>query len=117
MTNPVVHWEIGAKDAAKMGAFYGELFGWRIDHNTALNYRMVDTGGAGIGGGIFQTDQKTMPPYVTFYIQVDDLQAYLDKAQQLGGKTIVPPMPIPNMGAMAMFADPEGHVIGLFKTA
>ncbi len=104
MPNPVVHWEIGAQDAAKIGAFYGELFGWRTDHNPALNYRRVDTGVE----GIMPTDQKTMPPYVTFYIQVDDLQAYLDRELRLGGKSVVPPRRIPGIGAFALFADPEG---------
>ncbi len=115
MTNPVVHWELGAKDAAKMGAFYGELFGGKIDHNVAMNYRMVDTGEQGLGGDIRQTDKDGMPPYVTFYVQVDDLQAYLDKAKELGGKIMVPPTPIPNMGAFALFTDPEGQILGLFK--
>ncbi len=115
MTNPVVHWELGAKDAAKMGAFYGELFGWKIEHNAAMNYRMVDTGDQGLGGGIRQNDKVSMPPYVTFYVQVDDLQAYLDKVEQLGGKTMVPPTVIPNMGAFALFTDPEGQMLGLFK--
>ncbi len=59
--------------------------------------------------------QAGMPPYVTFYAQVDDLQEYLNKAGALGAKTIVPPTPIPDTGAFAMFADPDGHMVGLFK--
>jgi len=31
MTHPVVHWEIGANDAAKLNDFYSKLFGWTID--------------------------------------------------------------------------------------
>jgi hypothetical protein len=58
-----------------------------------------------------------MPPYLTFYVAVDDLAAALVKAESLGGKTIVPPTPIPNVGAFAMFEDPEGHMIGLMKEA
>ena len=50
---------------------------------------------------------------VTFYVQVDDLQAYLDKAESLGGKTIMPPMEIPDMVKLAVFSDPEGNVIGI----
>lgn len=53
--------------------------------------------------------------YVTFYAQVDDLQAYLDKATQLGGKTLVPPTDVPEAGSFAWFADPEGNAIGLWK--
>ena len=114
MGHPIVHWEIAAKDANKAREFYGALFDWKIEVDPALNYGLVDTGGEGINGGIFQA-QGEMPPYLTVYVNVDDLQAYLDKAESLGGKTIVPPTPIPNMGAFAMFHDPEGNLVGLFK--
>ena len=44
--------------------------------------------------------------------------AYLAKAETLGATTIVPPTELPQFGlTFAMFADPEGHVIGLSKGA
>ena len=52
---------------------------------------------------------------MTFYAQVDDLQAYLDKAEQLGGMTVMPPTEIPNVVTLAMFSDPEGNIIGMVK--
>ncbi len=53
---------------------------------------------------------------VTFYVQVDDLDAYLKKAESLGGRTVVPPTEIPNMVTFAMFSDPDGNAVGLVKT-
>jgi len=47
------------------------------------------------------------------YVQVEDPQAALDKAESLGGKTVLPVMTIPNTVTLALFADPEGHVVGL----
>ena len=41
-----------------------------------------------------QTTEDMPPNYVSIYIQVDDIQACLDKAESLGGKTIVPPTPV-----------------------
>jgi predicted enzyme related to lactoylglutathione lyase len=115
MANPVVHFEIGARDRKGLQDFYGQLFGWQINADNPMNYGMVDTGGpGGINGGIFQAGPGE-PAYLTVYVQVDDLQASLDKAASLGGKTLVPPMPIPNVGAIALFQDPEGHCVGLFK--
>ena len=115
MAHPVVHFEIAGKDGKKLQEFYGKLFDWKIEVDPAMNYGMVDTGGeGGINGGIFQAPPEA-PAYLTFYIQVDDLQAYLDKAISLGGSVMVPPTPIPNMGAFAMFHDPEGNLVGLFK--
>ena len=50
---------------------------------------------------------------VTFYVEVSDLKAHLEKIEGLGGKTTMPPMYIPGGPKIAMFADPEGNVIGL----
>jgi hypothetical protein len=114
---PVVHWEIGARDGAKLQEFYRTLFDWKIQVDPQFHYGMVDTGGqGGINGGI-----STLPaeahPYVTFYVRVDNLESSLAKAEGLGGKTIIPPTPIPGVGSIAMFTDPEGHCVGLFKPA
>jgi predicted enzyme related to lactoylglutathione lyase len=55
--------------------------------------------------------------HVTWYVQSDDLQADLDKAESLGGRTVMPPMdPMPGT-SIALFTDPEGHVIGLVKSS
>lgn len=117
MPNPIVHWEIAVKDGAKAKEFYSKLFGWKIGEPAMpamMNYREVDTGGEGLNGGIFQPEGD-VPNYVTIYVQVDNLQACLDKVQALGGRAIVPPTPIPEMGAFAMFMDPEGNVLGIWS--
>jgi len=51
-----------------------------------------------------------------FYIETDDVAASLAKVEAAGGKTIVPPVPIPT-GTFAWFADVEGNVVGLWKPA
>ena len=55
------------------------------------------------------------PAQVTFYVLVDDIQAYLDKAERLDGKTIAPITESPNVVTFALFADLEGNTIGLVK--
>ena len=54
--------------------------------------------------------------YTIFYVQVDDVQAYLDKAGTLGAKTLVPPVKIPT-GTFAWLADPDGNTVGLWQPA
>ena len=54
--------------------------------------------------------------YTMFYVEVEDVQAALDKAVELGGKTLVKPIAIPT-GTFAWLADPEGNMIGLLKAA
>ena len=116
MGNPVVHFEIAANDGKKMQEFYAKLFDWKVDANNPMNYGMVETqGNSGINGGIFTRSKSWQPP-ITFYVHVDDLQKYLDRAIQLGGRQILPPTLIaPEIGSCAMFEDPDGNVIGLFK--
>jgi predicted enzyme related to lactoylglutathione lyase len=52
---------------------------------------------------------------VTVYVQVDDLAAYLARAESLGGKTAIKPTDIPGGGAFAMVQDPDGNMVGLYK--
>ncbi len=116
MTNPVNWFEITGGDAARLQSFYSELFGWKIDANNPMNYGMVAAEANGIGGGIGPAAEGT-PGGVTFYVDVDDPAAYLTKAEQMGGKMILPPTEVPGFGVVfALFADPEGHVVGLTKS-
>jgi len=114
MGRPVVHFEITGKDAKKLHDFYGSLFDWQIEADNPMNYGLVDTRSerTTIGGGIGSGDG---PSQVTFYIEVDDPQAYLNKIEAKGGRTIVPVTEIPGMVTFAQFADPEGNVVGLVK--
>jgi len=75
-------------------------------------YAMVEKEDGGIGGGIGQSPDGN--GHVTFYVGTDDPQATLNKAEKLGGKTILPVTELPEV-TIALFADPEGHVVGLAK--
>jgi uncharacterized protein len=114
MGQPVVHFEIGCRDKEKTEEFFSKLFDWKIERMGPGC--MISTGSeAGINGHITSLGHEPHN-YVTVYVQVDDLQTYLDKAGTLGGKTLVPPVEIPGQGSFAWLADPDGNVIGLWKT-
>ncbi|MFQ5499869.1 MAG: VOC family protein [Candidatus Zixiibacteriota bacterium] len=115
MAQPVVHFEICGKDGNKSREFYTGLFDWQFQLFGDADYGIVGPAAEkSIGGGVGCTPPG-VEPYVTIYVQVDDLQAYLDKAESLGGKTVLPPTPIPGVGHFAFLGDPEGVCIGLFK--
>jgi len=111
---PVTHFEINAQDAPATQKFYRDLFGWGIDANNPDNYGMIDTKtkGTGINGGIGASQQGKS--WVTFYVECDDPAATLAKAERLGGRRVMEPMQSMNV-TYALFADPEGNVIGLAK--
>lgn len=114
--NRVVHFEVLGRDAGALQKFYSAAFGWSLGppDESPLHYSMVrqaDSGG--IDGGIGQAPQG--PGHVTFYVGVEDIPASLQSIEKLGGKTVQPATQLPSGGAFALFADPEGHVVGLVK--
>jgi len=113
MPNPVVHFEIAGKDGDKIKKFYSDLFGWEVNSENPMNYGMVDTKAGGINGGIFKAPEDV--PFLTFYVRVDNIQEALDKAEKLGGKTVVPPQDIPGIGSSAFMKDIDGNIVGLFR--
>ena len=114
MGRPVVHFEVIGRDAKRLQEFYGELFEWKIDSANPMGYGIVSTGSQqGIQGGIAQSE--TGDSWVTFYVQVDDLQATLDQAVALGGEVVLAPTEVPGAVALAVLKDPEGHTIGLVR--
>jgi len=113
VANPVTWFEITGKDGKKLQDFYSGVFGWKVDASNPMNYGMVDNAGQGIGGGISGGDGQSNQ--VTFYVEVDDPQAYLNKIESSGGKTVMPVTEVPGMVIFAQFADPEGNVVGIVK--
>ncbi len=112
MGQPVIHFEIGCRDIAKTTKFFSTLFDWNMQSMGPA--AMINTGAAtGIHGHITALGHEP-DNYTIFYVQVDDVQAYLDKAGSIGGKTLVPPVQIPT-GTFAWLADPEGNTVGLWK--
>jgi predicted enzyme related to lactoylglutathione lyase len=117
MGKPVVHWEIAARDANRLEEFYTDMFEWRVGQDSPVHYRQVDTGAeTGIQGTIAATG-GSWPSHALFYVQVDDVQEYLRKAENLGGSTLVPPTELNGSGRFAVFRDPEGVPIGLVESA
>jgi len=115
MGQPVTQFQILAKDPEKASNFYSSLFGWSVDANNALGYRIINTGSEhGINGGIWPSPPEGHS-MVTLYIEVDDLGASVERATVLGGRTIIPPQKLPDGDEMAVITDPEGIPVGLFR--
>ena len=117
MGQPVAWFEIISPDAERAKKFYSELFGWQVATDPAMGgYALVDTqaGEGAIAGGIGQADPGSGPS-VKIYMRVDDIDAYLERAQGLGGATVMPPTDLPgDFGKFAIFTDPDGNHVGLW---
>ena len=112
MGSHVVHFEVTGKDGKKLQKFYSDAFGWKLDTNNPGGYGMVRSEGNGITGGIGDAQPGTQGG-VTFYVHTENPKATLDKIEQLGGKVLMPLTQVAPETTIALFADPEGHVIGL----
>ena len=110
-----MHFEIGCRDTAQAQQFYSSLFGWSTAQmGPAL---MINTGAQeGIQGHFTALGHEPFH-YTIFYVNVDDIDAYLAKSQSLGGSTLVPKVDIPGYGSFAWLKDPDGNVVGLWKQA
>jgi predicted enzyme related to lactoylglutathione lyase len=109
---PVVYFEIQARDADLMAAFYSEMFNWNIGDGF-IRQIPAGIGGPenGIGGHLRAGDR----PGVTLFIQVKNLEASQQRATELGGTITSPRYDIPGGASIAGIADPEGNPITLVQ--
>ncbi len=114
MGKPVVFFEIAVDNLERCSQFYRDVFGWEIS-GEKKDYQMFKTAEGGIDGGIMPNQPDKFPPYVSIYIEVEDLPQYLETTRSLGGKVIVEPMSLPCGSQFAMIMDPDNNCIGLFK--
>lgn len=116
MANPVTWFEIIGPDSAKLQKFYKDVFAWKLSDPMADmgNYSMLDHEGQGIQGGI--GGDASDKARVSVYIEVDDPQAYLDKAAANGGTILMPATQIMPDTMIGMFMDPAGNTMGVLKS-
>ena len=116
MAAPITWFDLTSADPERLGAFYRGLFGWTTGPSGSDGYSLVDTGAGdgAVAGGIATAHGGMDAGTTTIYVRVEDLEAHLDKAVSLGGVIVVPPTVLPgDYGSFALFADPDGRVVGL----
>jgi predicted enzyme related to lactoylglutathione lyase len=114
----IVHFEIPAEDVQRAKAFYEGLFGWKIEKMPGQQeYWMISTtnsqGEKGVDGGLMLKQHPEHRP--TNYIDVPSVDQFAAKAEQLGGKVVLPKMPVPGFGYFAVCVDTEGNCVGLWE--
>ncbi len=112
--------DLMSPDVDGAAAFYSAVFGWEStdQHDDEGNriYAMFTQDGKNIAGlGGQAPGMEGMPPVWNTYVAVDDVAATVAKATAAGGSVIAPPMQVMDAGEMAVFADPTGAVISVWK--
>ena len=96
MAHPVIHAEIRSQDPDTTRAFFAELFGWTYSDGAFPGYSFVDSGVEGAlptAIGPLQGGDDA----VLFFVGVEDVEATLARAEQLGGETIEPAQQVPGV--------------------
>ena len=125
MSGRVVHFEIPFDDGDRARSFYKEIFDWQVQTMPEMGgYTLVVSGPSGdagpteagfINGGMLSREQSATPGPV-IVVDVESIDATLEKIGGLGGSTVVEKVPVGDMGFAAYFTDPEGNVVGLWET-
>ncbi len=109
--------ELVTGDPAGAIAFYTELFGWETEKfpMPEHDYTMFKHGGSAFGG-VMKTPQPGAPTMWTNYVVVENVEATVAHATRLGATVCLPPKEIPQVGRIAIIADPQGAIIGLHES-
>ncbi|VAW96591.1 hypothetical protein MNBD_GAMMA21-460 [hydrothermal vent metagenome] len=108
--------ELMTTDVAGAKAFYGELFGWALRDEQApdMVYTVAKVGDKDVAGLMVIPDEaKGMPATWGAYVTVDDVDKQVKRVESLGGKIMVPPRDIPDVGRFAVISDPQGAMLSI----
>lgn len=111
----IVHIEIPTKEPKASAEFYENLFGWHIERDEDMDYTMFDPQD-GPGGGFTPLDENIKPGDVIIYVNSEDIEADLKKAEKLGGTIVREKTEIPTVGWFGFFQDPTGNTIALYTS-
>jgi len=114
----VVHFELNYEDAERVKKFYESVFNWKFQkwENEGFEYWLIMTGEdpePGIDGGLFKKQEDDPPIRNT--IDVPDVDFYIKKIKENGGKIVVPKVSVPGVGWLAYFIDTEGNMTGIMQ--
>jgi uncharacterized protein len=112
MAHPVVHAEIRSQDPDATRRFFADLFGWKVASEGAFpGYTFIDTG---VEGGTFVaiSPRQSAEDEVLFFVAVENVEAMLARAEQLGGSIVQPAQHVPGT-SFGVIADAQGHKVGV----
>lgn len=113
MGNPIVSVEFQAHDFERLKEFYSQLFGWEIGEPNEWDWAEIRTGSErGVQAAMVRVAEPIEPRGTFFYVEVEDLERTLERAEEMGAKTVVEPW---EEVGLAVFLDPEGNRVGLWR--
>ena len=117
--SPFIWHELVTPDQRKSGRFICELLGWdlrEVDAGGFGTYSLFRKAGRDVAGMMNPTpDSPGGAAYWHSYIAVDDVDSCARQTLALGGKVLVPPHDVPDVGRICVVSDPMGAVVHLMQ--
>ena len=117
--NPFIWQELVTTDQDASGTFFCRLLGWnakKVDAGEFGSYTLFQKDGQDIAGMMNPTpDTPGEGSYWHSYIAVEDINSCAEQAVELGGKVLVPPHEVPDVGLICALSDPTGAVVHLLQ--
>jgi predicted enzyme related to lactoylglutathione lyase len=113
MSAPFIHVEFKSANFTRTSAFYARVFNWKTEQNGSGSYMKLEGADAPSAGWV-RADLVQSPGPVAF-LTVDDLAATLAEIESAGGRVLVRSLPFAGGGEIALFADPDDNVLGLWR--
>ncbi len=116
--SPFIWYELMASDAARAEAFYKRVVGWtaRDSGVPGVRYTLFEAPGMAVAGMMdlssCEAGGEAHPGWLG-YIGVADADDAAARVTEAGGKVLRPAFDIPNVGRIAIVADPGGAAFGL----
>jgi predicted enzyme related to lactoylglutathione lyase len=117
-TNPVVFWELASNDMEKSVTFFREVFDWQIDFNERLGFYLIPETTPkqeSLEGAIF-TLKRAKLPFLTIYIQVEDIDAKAALVEEKGGFIVEAPFDISPRSRICLFNEPSGVTFAMVQS-
>ena len=117
-TNPVVFWELASNDMEKSVTFFREVFDWQIDFNERLGFYLIPETTPkqeSLEGAIF-TLKRAKLPFLTIYIQVEDINAKAALVEEKGGFIVEEPFDISPRSRICLFNEPSGVTFAMIQS-
>lgn len=114
--NTLVWNELHTRDGEAAKKFYGAVFDWT--YNQDENGYNMCVAGERVHAGMIRMDENLgpeVPANWAVYFLVEEVDAYAEKAQSLGGTVMVPPTKAGEMGRFAVLQDPQGGIFTVME--
>lgn len=111
--------QLNTPDLTASKAFYEGLLGWQILEEAmgGMPMHVITTGTAMVGDVMPLPEEVKTPAHWLSYVWVQDIDRVVARAQALGATVILPVTEIPEVGRIAVFADPRGAMVGVYASA